>query len=667
MLASLRAHRKAVYIVSFILVCFLCAWITQFSVYPDHRTGAREATAFVFGAWFGHPSTGSAGVIVLAGLVIIALLYLFFIALINYFWIASALVVELSGTFSAINFLKIQARNEAFQPADLIAVTTGNTGEIVSFVPVEGHYVVYCYIGLTALTLASGIVFTVLDRPHRCLDWASWRAWVARVLIFALTAGSIGYSVSNLANTETVVGRLTDLIGDNPRLWDPVSDYRANGAITGFARYINPKVMDAPAGYSGADMADIADRYFEAAEEINQTRTGDITDQSVIMILCESCKPPSMTPNLEVEPNPTPFLEAIGQTTSSGRMLSTSLGGGTANIEYQSLTGLSMGLFSPMMTTPFQQLVPISSYLPNATNWWPKSQAVHVYQPNMYSRDIDYQKFGVDHFWSLREPDVVSCTDKLPDSPYISDACAYQSALDALSVYPDENQFISLITMQNHGAYTYSYPDGGDFDISGQALGDGKNDRQIETFVQGMNYTDQATEDFLAKLDELDRPVTVVWYGDHSPSIYDSDLNSRSDRLKTYETQYFIYSNKAARGHDAILENAGYSSSNFFMAQVAEQTSSRVSPFLALLTELHDEFPAMGVAVAARTDGEVTSEEEQRSSGDLLLLDADGQPVDQTTLTPRQRRLLDDYRMVQYDITAGQHHLADKGFMDFPA
>ncbi len=654
--------QKTLYFVSFIVVCFWAVWLAQFSTYASLRTGLAEATNFVVWSWFGHSSSESEGVIVLAGLIIVALVYLGLLGLFNHFWLATGLLAEAVIVWSAINHLKVLARNEPLQPGDFMLVSNGATGQVLDFIPADGQPRLIAAIILAVVVAALTIVVSLKDR-RGLVSWRRWRGWAVRAGCLALSVASLVHIAHNLDNRASAAGWLIDAIGDDASLWNPMYDYHTNGAITSFTRYISPTIMTPPTGYSANTMADIARRYEAAATLINRGRTGDLDDQSVIMILCESCQLPSLIPNLSVSPEPTAFLESLDGVTTTGLALSTGYGGGTANLEYQSLTGMSMGLFSPTLTTPFQQLLPTADYTPSAADWWDQAQAVHTYLPNLYSRSGNYQKLGMDQFWTLEEPHQISCTDKLPDNPYISDACSYQEALDALRRHPDQTQFISLVTMQNHGPYAYTYPDN-PFEVAGSVAGVGLNQRQLTTFVQGMNHTDQATEQFLAQLDALDQPVTVVWYGDHSPSLFNNNLDDATGRLSAYQTPYFIYSNPAARGHGTVLDNAEYSSSNYFMAQVAEQTSSRVNGFLALMTRLHDALPAIGVSVADISADTAHCEASQRSAGTLLLLDQTGAPIDLDTLSARQTQLLRDYELVQYDITAGHHYLADTGFLD---
>ena len=126
----------------------------------------------------------------------------------------------------------------------------------------------------------------------------------------------------------------------------------------------------------------------------------------------------------------------------------------------------------------------------------------------------------------------------------------------------------------------------------------------IETYAKGVSYTDKATQSFLNDLDSIDKPVTVVFYGDHLPGIYSTASDNENNSLDLHLTDYFIWSNKKARENKQKEDNSSdnnarnnnanknkvkdsYSSPNFFISQVASHTNSKVSPYIAFLTRLH--------------------------------------------------------------------------------
>ena len=104
----------------------------------------------------------------------------------------------------------------------------------------------------------------------------------------------------------------------------------------------------------------------------------------------------------------------------------------------------------------------------------------------------------------------------------MSDEATYKSTIEEVEK-TDGNQFLQVITMQNHMPYHDWYKNN-DFkaeSTTGEPLGEDEQE-SIETYQKGASLTDDATADFLDQLDQLDKPVTVVFYGDHLPGIYSS-------------------------------------------------------------------------------------------------------------------------------------------------
>ena len=278
-----------------------------------------------------------------------------------------------------------------------------------------------------------------------------------------------------------------------------------------------------------------------------------------------------------------------------------------------------------------------------------------------YSRATNYKKFGFSHFYTLTGPDVISHQDKLDDSPYVSDEATYQSTLEEVRK-TKSNQFLQVITMQNHMPYHdwYKHNDFKASSTTGKPLKDDEKE-SIETYQKGASLTDGATAGFLSELDKLDKPVTVVFYGDHLPGIYSSASADDDNSLALHQTDYFIWSNKASGTQGNKIDNAEYSSPNFFVAQAAEHMDAKVSPYLAFLTEMHSKISAMEPPVVNNIQGW-----DRIPEGQNIYLNSKGEPMAEDDFDAETRQLLADYRLIQYDITTGKNYLKNTSFMTLP-
>lgn len=606
----------------------------------------------------------------------LALIYLALIFVTNRFWIATLVFGVALTAFGVANSIKVQLRNEPIIPADLTFISGGDTGSIMSFVPKSSQAFVNG--AITFVIWFAIIIFAlfVLDGRRRFI-YCSWRHPIAnikniignvfRILAAILSVVLLSTYVIGLGTPGSGTYKWAKDNGYEPQLWNAIGDAQANNPATTFLSLSKVKAMDKPDNYSQKTMQSLAKKYAQEAQAINHTRSGELTDNTVIMILSETFSDPTRVPGVSFSLDPIPNIRNIKNTTTSGLMLSPGYGGGTANIEYQALTGLNLANFNDSLIVPYQQLVPNQNDPYSFNQIWMKkygknaSTAVHPFQQSMYLRNINYRKFGFSYLYTLDSKIPLKHTGCIDRSPYVSDSEAYQSILDLLDRQQDSksSQFLQLVTMQNHMPYGDYYDNNefSDANIS-EDLSDGER-WNINTYTKGINWTDQETADFLNQLDQMDKPITVIFYGDHLPGIYDTADMNKNNKTVLHETDYFIWSNSASSSHGTKVNptTTAYTSSNYFMPLAAEHMNAKVSPYLAMLTELQQEVPAMSRVIG--TNGGI-------GQGKATYLDHDGNNIKATALSAKAKELLKDYKLVQYDQTVGKNYLKDLDFTQVP-
>lgn len=597
--------------------------------------------------------------------ILVALLYLMLLMLFNRFWTASIVILAVGIIVAAIEHFKVEIRYEAILPADL-GFLGSNTGNMLTFIPAGAHVTILVALGAFAVLLALILVLRHFDgRKGRMIrtDNLSLNL-TSRLILLLLPILVFALYCIHVSTTDSLANKFSRALGDTPSMWDSVYDAQRNGPLVAFTRQLNPKIMDKPSNYSEETMKKVAARYQKEAETINASRTNNLTDSTVVYVLSESFSDPSRVPGLKTNKDSMPNIRKIKAGTTSGLMLSSGYGGGTANLEYMGLSGLSMANFESSLSSPYQQLVPSQHWTPTINQLWGapvNSLGYHPYESSMYSRATNYKKFGFSHFYTLTGPDVIKYQDKIDESPYVSDKSSYDSALEGIKS-GKTNKFIQIITMQNHMPY-HEWYENNDYtaeSTTGTPLGDDEQ-QSIETYQKGVEITDQATQEFLNELDALDKPVTVVFYGDHLPGIYSSASEDNNNSLALHLTDYFIWSNKASSSQGNKASNAAYSSPNFFVAQAADHMNAKVSPYLAFLTEMHSKIAAMEPPVVNKIQGWDRIPEGQNN-----YLDQNGNPMSTDDFDKETKQLLADYKLIQYDITAGKNYLKDTDFMTLP-
>ena len=607
-----------------------------------------------------------ANFVLVLNMILVGVIYMVLLMLINRFWIATPVLLAVAIVIAVIEHFKIGIRYEAILPSDL-GFLGSNTGNLMSFVPAGWQWVVLGAVAVFAAVVALCVWLNRIDARHGRMIRATnpGMAAVTRLLLILCPALFLGVYTMHVGTVGSWANVFSSALGDIPSMWDSVYDAQRNGPVVAFVRQLNPKVMDEPEGYSEETMREVAARYADAADAMNETRSEYLDESTVIFVLNESFSDPSRVPGIELNQEATPEVDAIREQTTGGLMLSSGYGGGTANLEYMSLTGMSMANFNSSLTSPYQQLVPSQRWTTSVNQMWgdaENSLGFHPYEPSMYSRATNYRKFGFSHFYTLEGDDVIAHRDTIDKSPYVSDAATYRSVLDEVGS-TDANQFISVITMQNHMPYNDWYSDN-EFTVTNtdgaEPLTEDET-REIETYAKGVSLSDKATAEFLDELDAIDKPITVVFYGDHLPGIYSTAGEDQNNSLALHLTDYFIWSNKASSSQGTKNENSDYTSPNYFIAQAAEHMNAKVSPFLAFLTQMHEHVSAMEPPVVNNIQGWSRIPE-----GQPIYLDADGNPMVESEMDAATRQLLDDYKLIQYDVTAGDGYLKDLGFMDAP-
>ena len=628
-----------------------------------------------------HSLSSAAGIL---NFFVLGMVYLVCVTVINRFWVGTAIFGSLAGVYAFACKIKYAMRTEPILPSDLGFLNGGGGENVASFITDEYRPIIDHGVPLIIWFAVICLLLQFLDR-RRAFIHCSWRHPIAnvknifgnicRIVAPVMSIWLITTYAGALSTPDSSIREFVNEIGYAPIIWNVGDDARANGAATTFLSLTKVKAMDDEPDYNEATMQRIHDRYAKQAQEINANRDATLTDTTVINVLSETFSDPNRVPGVHFNIDPMPNIRALGDTATTGLMLSPGYGGGTANIEFQQMTGLSMANFNGSMLSPYQQLLPTRPEVFSFNQMWNEacggddscSVGFHPFLQRFYLRNANYKKFKFSHLYTLdSDPKIKHAgtyEGKSGKSCNVTDEQAYQNVIDEVRANAQANkpaQFIELVTMQNHAPYPGIYGDENEFFAADMSnVPDGEKG-VIGNYAKGVQRTDEATKQFLDELDAIDKPITVVFYGDHLPGIYTTAANDPKNSIALHETDYFIWSNRASAAHDVKLpeSNAAYSSSNYFMAQTAQQLNARVSPYLALLTELHNEIPALSRAV---TSGGTWSPD-----GSVTYLDNEGKEMDPKQFSAKAKQLLSDYRMVQYDMMMGKNHLLGMGFMNLP-
>jgi phosphoglycerol transferase MdoB-like AlkP superfamily enzyme len=418
--------------------------------------------------------------------------------------------------------------------------------------------------------------------------------------------------------------------GANWRKASQAANYDVNGFVGGFLYNLDTPAMRRPPSYSRAEMERIVDDYSALAEARNAGRDpAALEDVNVVSVLSESFSDPTRLQGFTLAEDPIPRIRALMESGVHGRMLSQKVGGGTASMEFETLTGMSLAQFNSSLHTPYQMLVPKFDEFPSIVSQFNeighKTLAIHPYHPTLYQRHVVYPVFGFSGFDSIH--DVVH-RETLEENPYVADEAAFQETLDAIGNH-EEPVFINLVTMQNHAPYAGKYSD--PFEVDGLT---GEDAETIGQYARGLNYTDLAVSRFVRRLEQSDEKTIVLFYGDHLPARLPETVYRSTSFRGMRETPFFLYKNFGR----VKPERLPTTSPVFFMPHVFELADAPLSPYFALLREVESYVTAMSHAKRIGPDNR-------------------RRPLE--TLSPEGQAVLRDYQLVQYDLSVGKRYAED--------
>lgn len=546
-------------------------------------------------------------------IIIFFALFLLIYLLCNSFLFPTIVIVFLGVVTTIANGLKFQFRQEPILPSDLIWLKTPST--LLSFT--DEHYGIYLFLSIIIVILFYFAVRRYI-LPNKLIQSLKYRV-VSILVICSFFATVVGiFSSRKDGKVPDNIPVISILNNYHDLTWygNTVNSQLRSLSFVWFSQ-MSDTVMTRPEGYSEAKIRSLEEKYKKTAESINSTRPNLLSDQTVVYILSESFSDPARVDGIFMSENPIPNIQGIMSNTTSGLMKSDGYGGGTANMEFQTLTGLPFYNISTNISVLYTEIVPRMNTFPAISEQFGTKNriAIHLAAPTNYSRNIIYKTLGYDKFISL----ATSGLAVYRQGANYSDVSTYQLVIDNLKT--EQNQFFSVITMQNHAPWSESEPS--DLISEGKGFTPEENNK-LMNYTRLLYHTDNATKEFLDKLSTVDKKVTVVFYGDHLPGLYPQSA-FKGNPESQFLTDYFIWSNYETPKLNYPLVN-----SSDFSALLLEQTNSKVSPYYALLTEvLH------------------------KAS------------VDKKDLDPEAQEIADDLKLIEYDIVGGKGYLS-KDFFAVP-
>lgn len=392
-------------------------------------------------------------------------------------------------------------------------------------------------------------------------------------------------------------------------IYDIEVNYQRKGFLITLLSEAQFLKFEAPEGYS-ADV--VAENVISIKENSKNGKISEIQPSNLIVIMNESWADFRYISEFEYQDNITPYIDNLSRNVIKGFLHVPVFGGGTANSEYEFLTGNSMQLLDPA-SSAYQLNISDPEWGISSTLKQQGYQTL-AFHPNYalnWNRNTVYPKMKFDNFFSIENWPL----DGFETVRWgMSDAYCYETIIDQ---YQNKNKgeklFSFLVTMQNHGGYdwedfkstvNFSYEE--EFPLT-------------EQYLSLIRETDKAFAYLVEFFEKVKEPTMIVMFGDHLPNVetsfYEYLLDKDWDDIpleeeqKLYVTPYIIWTNYNIPQMEGIEI-----SSNYLGSYVLQLAGLELTDYNKCLLNFMEEIPVIGIGMVMDSEGNWYKVEEMPES-----------------------------------------------------
>lgn len=306
--------------------------------------------------------------------------------------------------------------------------------------------------------------------------------------------------------------------------------YHENGFVYCFSASLVTGGVDEPEEYSPHTVEEI----INTQRDLPLTKTNF---PNLIFVQLESFFDANYLKDLQLSENPVPNFELLKEKYPSGLLSVPCVGAGTANTEFEVLTGMNLSHFGvgeyPYMTVVDANALESVAFSLARLGY--ATHAVHNNNATFYDRHIVYANLGFQTFTPLEYMSDVQYNPR----GWADDSVLTGEISKALAA-TEERDFVFAVSVQPHGKYP-SEPLPGAQIIDAEGMMDEERKNGLEYYLFQLKECDAFIAELTQALRDFDEPTVVVFYGDHLPSF-----NFQQEELSygsAQTTEYVIWSN----------------------------------------------------------------------------------------------------------------------------
>jgi hypothetical protein len=328
--------------------------------------------------------------------------------------------------------------------------------------------------------------------------------------------------------------------------------------------------------------------------------------------------------------DPIPNMQAIKKSSVSGYSIVPKRFGGSANSEFEALTGMTM-FFLPEHSLPYRQFVkrPIPS-LPGALKHLGyRTMAVQADPKNYYNREPVYSRLGFDELVWLHEGTSI---ERAAQGWWPSDNALVENVIQASrSTRPF---FIFAFPSSTHSPYHSGVYRNSDLGVLDSLPGDAAG--EVKEYINALRIADRAIGTLIDYFQHQTEPTMIAIVGDHLPPLsveayhsFNANLSGMSKAEQAWKARavpLLVWTNFGLPREKVEI------SLNALPSYLLEKMGIKPQGFLAMTNAVRLNLPIL-------SGGYI------RGSG--------GSVWDRDSLPPKERAMVDDYQLLQYDLLLG--------------
>lgn len=489
-----------------------------------------------------------------------------------------------------VNYFKIRLRSDPFLAADLTLIS--EAGGIVGNYSLDVDWLTW----LTLVALLAGLLFSVLLIPK----WPR-RGW-GRAFAAASCAAVCAVSCASLFTNSDLYQSTDNSEYINP--WSDVEVFVSKGCLYPFLYSMRDMFPAPPPGYDGAQ----AQALLEAFSDADIPADKQVSVMGIMLeAFCDLTDFDFMADHPDAARVYDPW-HTLTEQGVSGRLLTNIFAGGTVDSEWGFLSGYSQH-------DDFRR--DTDSYV-----WYLRDQGYQTFFSHpgygwFYNRQNvnDYLGFQGSWFTENHYGALVDPTSAI----YHSDDILVRELLAQLTQRTAEGPCFSFsVSYQNHGPYESAYSAGVEYFTPANSGMGAESCHIWNNYLRGVDSTIQAMVQLTQGLEELDRPVVLVLFGDHKPwggngnSAYADmgltfDLGTLQGFYDYYATPYLIWANSAAKEvlDSDFTGSGGDFSPCFLMPKVFDLCGWTGPAFMQLARQVREITPLVHERGLYLSDGQI--------------------------------------------------------------